>query len=317
MRELLGCSVKKKMIPVLDYLEKLGARRSTLTDFLRRYPQVLHSSAVVDLEPVVKYLQGMDIKPNDVPRVLERYPEVLGLRMRVGRVIKPSVDYLQSLVIPRPAVAALIEKRPHILGFRLEDQVKPNVEALIEFGVWKDSLASVIAQYPEIIGLDLQPKLLAPQNLQTNIHVKAEDFRRLIEKMPQIVSLSRDPSLKHIDFLKECGFSLTQLRKMVVGCPQLLVLNINIMKQSFQYFQSEMGGELEDLVSFPAFFTCGLDSSIKPSHRMVTRKGLECWLSWLLNCSDERFRDRMTYDSEESFEMNSLTESRDADYVCN
>ncbi|KAL5708844.1 Transcription termination factor mterf4 [Ranunculus cassubicifolius] len=353
---VLGCSVKKNMIPVLDYLGKLGARRSTLTDFLRRYPQVLHSSVVVDLEPVVKYLQGIDIKPNDIPRVLERYPEVLGFKlegtmstsvaylvgigvtrreiggvltkypeilgMRVGRVIKPFVDYLESLGIPRPAVAALIEKRPHILGFRLEDQVKPNVEALLEFGVRKDSLASVIAQYPEIIGLDLKPKLLAQQNLlETNIDVNPEDFGRLIEKMPQIVSLSRDPSLKHIDFLKECGFSLIQLRKMVVGCPQLLALNIDIMKQSFEYFQSEMGRELEDLVLFPAFFTYGLDSTIKPRHRMVTRKGLECSLSWLLNCSDEKFRDRMTYncidmeemDSEESFDMNTLTESRDDD----
>ncbi|CAH1435210.1 unnamed protein product [Lactuca virosa] len=40
---VLGCSVKKNMIPVLDYLGKLGVRRSTSTDFLRRYPQVLHA----------------------------------------------------------------------------------------------------------------------------------------------------------------------------------------------------------------------------------------------------------------------------------
>ncbi|GJW19217.1 transcription termination factor MTERF4, chloroplastic [Tanacetum coccineum] len=54
---VLGCSVKKNMVPVLDYLGKLGVRRSTLTDFLRRYPQVLHASVVVDLNPVVKYLE--------------------------------------------------------------------------------------------------------------------------------------------------------------------------------------------------------------------------------------------------------------------
>ncbi|KAK9998689.1 hypothetical protein SO802_018292 [Lithocarpus litseifolius] len=151
---VLGCSVKKIMIPVLDYLGKLGVWKSTFTEFLRRYPQFLHSSVVVDLASVVKNLQGMDIKPNDIPRVLERYPEVLGFKlegtmstsvaylvgigvarreiggvltrypeilgMRVGRVIKPFVEYLESLDIPRLAVARLIEKRPHILGYGLE-----------------------------------------------------------------------------------------------------------------------------------------------------------------------------------------------------
>jgi mTERF domain-containing protein, mitochondrial len=38
---VLGCSVRKNMVPVLDYLGKIGVRKSTLTQFLRRYPQVL------------------------------------------------------------------------------------------------------------------------------------------------------------------------------------------------------------------------------------------------------------------------------------
>ena len=52
----LGCSVRKNMVPVLDYLGKLGIRCDALPDLLRRYPQVLHASVVVDLTPVVKYL---------------------------------------------------------------------------------------------------------------------------------------------------------------------------------------------------------------------------------------------------------------------
>ncbi|KAL9266039.1 Transcription termination factor MTERF4, chloroplastic-like protein [Drosera capensis] len=78
---VLGCSVKKNMIPVLDYIGKIGVRKSNVTDFLRRYPQVLHASVVIDLQPVVKYLQGLDIKPVDIPRVLETYPEVLAFKL--------------------------------------------------------------------------------------------------------------------------------------------------------------------------------------------------------------------------------------------
>ncbi|KAL4610629.1 hypothetical protein ACB092_08G064600 [Castanea dentata] len=350
---VLGCSVKKNMIPVLDFLGKLGVRKSTFTEFLRRYPQVLHSSVVVDLAPVVKYLQGMDIKPNNISRVLERYPEVLGFKlegtmstsvaylvgigvarreiggvltrypeilgMRVGRVIKPFVEYLESLGIPKLAVARLMEKRPHILGFGLEERVKPNVEFLLEFNVRKTLLPSVVAQYPEIIGLDLKPKLLSQQSLLNSIiDIGPEDFSEVVEKMPQVISLSKTPVIKHVDFLKNCGFSLQQVRKMVVGCPQLLALNLDIMKLNFDYFQMEMKRPLDDLVIFPAFFTYGLEPTIKPRHRMVAKKGLKCSLAWLLNCSDNKFEERLSYDTndmeemeiEPSFDMNALMESR-------
>lgn len=350
---VLGCSVKKNMIPVLDYLGKLGVRRSTLTDFLRRYPQVLHASVVVDLAPVVKYLEGMDIKPNDIPRVLEKYPEVLGyklegtmstsvaylvgigvarreiggvltrypeiLGMRVGRVIKPFVDYLESLGIPTLAVARLIETRPHILGFGLDEKVKPNVNSLKQFGVKETSISSVIAQYPEIIGLDLGSRLLKQQTfLNSIIDFTHEDFGKIIEKMPQIVSLSNTAVIKHVDFLRSCGFELDQVKKMVVGCPQLLALNMDIMKLNFDYFQSKMGRELDELVDFPAFFTYGLESTIRPRHRMVSKKGLKCSLAWLLNCSDVKFEERMNYDTidmeemedDSLFDMNSLMEPR-------
>ncbi|KAK6124546.1 hypothetical protein DH2020_041716 [Rehmannia glutinosa] len=350
---VLGCSVKKNMVPVLDYLGKLGVRKSTFTEFLRQYPQVLHASVVVDLAPVVKYLQGMDIKPNDIPRVLERYPEVLGFKlegtmstsvaylvgigvarreiggvltrypeilgMRVGRVIKPFVEYLGSLGIPCLAVARLIEKRPHILGFGLDERVKPNVKSLLEYNVKQTSLAGVIAQYPEIIGIELESKLHSQRGfLSSIIELSPEDFGKVIEKMLQIVSLSDKAIVRHVNFLKECGFSVEQVKKMVVGCPQLLDLNVDIMKLSFDYFKSTMGMPLDDLVTFPAYFTYGLESTVKPRHKMIVRKGVNCSLSWLLNCSDEKFEERMNYDSidmeemeiDSSFDMNSLMKAR-------
>ncbi|CAH8338380.1 unnamed protein product [Eruca vesicaria subsp. sativa] len=343
---VLGCSVKKNMVPVLDYLGKLGVRKSTFTEFLRRYPQVLHASVVIDLAPVVKYLQGLDIKPVDVPRVLERYPEVLGFKlegtmstsvaylvgigvarreiggiltrypevlgMRVARVIKPLVEYLEGLGIPKLAVARLIEKRPHILGFELDDTVKRNVETLREFNVREGYLPSVIAQYPEIMGIDLKPKLEAQRKLLSSaIELNPEDLGSLIERMPQFVSLSEAPMVKHIGFLKECGFSIDQTREMVIGCPQVLALNIGIMKLSFEYFKKEMRRPLQDLVDFPAFFTYGLESTVKPRHKRVFKKGIKCSLAWMLNCSEEKFEQRMSYDTIDIEEVESSPASFD------
>jgi len=348
--------VKKNMIPVLDYLGSLGVRKSTVTEFLRRYPQVLHSSVVVDLKPVIKYLQGLDIRPGDIPRVLERYPEVLGFKlegtmstsvtylvgigvatreigrvltrypeilgMRVARVIKPFVEYLETLGLPRLALARLIEKSPHILGFGLEDRVKPSVEALVEFGVRTESVASVIARYPDIMGIDLKTKLVAQLNLfESNMLAGRDELGKMIERMPQTVSLGRATVVKHVDFLKRCSFSLKQVSKMVVGCPQILALNVDIMNMSFEYFQMEMCRDLEDLVEFPAYFTYSLESTIRPRHQMIAKKGLKCSLGWLLNYTDEKFAERMSYDSigieemeaEPLFDMNTLLEPRAKD----
>ncbi|CAL5094854.1 unnamed protein product [Urochloa decumbens] len=352
----LGCSVRKNMIPVLDYLGKLGVRRDALPDLLRRYPQVLHASVVVDLAPVVKYLQGLDVRPNDVPRVLERYPELLGFKlegtmstsiaylvgigvgrrqiggvitrfpevlgMRVGKIIKPFVEHLEGIGVQRFSVARIIEKKPYVLGFGLEDKVKPNIEALMEFGVRKEALASIVTQYPDVLGLELRDKLVAQQSLfESSILVSHEDFGRVIERMPQAINLGRTAVLKHVNFLTACGFMLSQVSKMVVACPQLLALNMDIMRMNFEYFKNEMERDLQELVEFPAFFTYGLESTVRPRHEMVSRKGFTCSLAWLLNCSDARFDERMKYDTigveemeaEESSGMNAFVEEAESE----
>lgn len=335
---MLGCSVKRNMVPILDYLEKLGVRKSALPDLLRRYPQVLHSSVVIDLQPVVKFLRGLDIKANDIPRVIESYPELLGfklegtmstsvaylvsigvdrrsigamltrcpqiLAMRVGRVIKPIVDYLMSLRLRKEVVARILEKKPYILGFNLEEQMKQNVESLLSFGVRYEALASIIAQYPEILGLDLKPKLILQQDFfKSYMKIGPEDFGKLLEKMPQVAVLSQDPVLKRIELLRAWGFSSEDITKMVVTCPQLLALNMDVMTLCFNYFRHEMNRSLRDLVDFPAYFTYSLETRIKPRFRKLSSKGINCSLSWFLSCSDERFAERLDAEYIEIDEM--------------
>eukprot|EP01018_Ginkgo_biloba_P004446 Gb_36311 [translate_table: standard] len=335
---VLGCSVRRNMIPVLDYLEKLGVRKSALPDLLRIYPQVLHASVVIDLAPIVKFLQGLDIKANDIPRVIENYPEILGFKLegtmstsvaylvsigvnrrgigamltqypqilatRVGTVIKPIVDYLGNLGLQKQVLARLIEKRPYILGFSLQEQMKENVESLLSFGVKQEGLASIIAQYPEILGLELKPKLISQKEFfSDSLKVGHEDFGKVLEKMPQVVSLTQDPVLKRVEFLRECGFSAEDVTKMVVTCPQLVAFNLDVMKRSFNFFKNIMKGALQELVDFPAYFTYSLESRIKPRFRRLSSKGIKCSLAWFLNCSDERFEERMDAEYIEIDEM--------------
>lgn len=332
---MLGCSVRKNIIPVLGYLEKIGIPKSKLGEFIKNYPQVLHASVVVELAPVIKFLRGLDVEKQDIGYVLQKYPELLGFKlegtmstsvaylvsigvsprdigpmvtqypyflgMRVGTVIKPLVDYLVSLGLLKKILARMLEKRAYILGYDLKETVKPNVDCLINFGIRREAIASVIAQYPQILGLPLKAKLSSQQYFfNLKLKIDPDGFARVIEKMPQIASLNQHVLMKPIEFLLGRGLPLDDVAKMVIKCPQLVALRVELMKKSFYYFKSEMGRPMKELVEFPEYFTYSLESRIKPRYLNLQSKGIRSSLNWFLNCSDQRFEERLQGDYIES-----------------
>ncbi|TYH28205.1 hypothetical protein ES288_A02G126300v1 [Gossypium darwinii] len=332
---MLGCSVRKNMIPVLGYLEKVGIPKSKLGEFVKNYPQVLHTSVVVELGPVIKFLRGLDVEKQDIGYVLQKYPELLGFKlegtmstsvaylvsigvsprdigpmvtqypyflgMRVGTVIKPLVDYLFSLGLPKKILARMLEKRAYILGYDLEETVKLNVDCLISFGIRREAIASVIAQYPQILGLPLKAKLSSQQYFfNLKLKIDPDGFACIIEKMPQIASLNQHVIMKPIEFLLGRGLPLEDVAIMVMKCPQLVALRVELMKKSYYYFKSEMGRPVKELVEFPEYFTYSLECRIKPRYTKLQSKGIRCSLNWFLNCSDQRFEERLQGDYIES-----------------
>ncbi|MBA0735407.1 hypothetical protein Gogos_019258 [Gossypium gossypioides] len=332
---MLGCSVRKNMIPVLGYLEKVGIPKLKLGEFVKNYPQVLHTSVVVELAPVIKFLRGLDVEKQDIGYVLQKYPELLGFKlegtmstsvaylvsigvsprdigpmvtqypyflgMRVGTVIKPLVDYLVSLGLPKKILARMLEKRAYIVGYDLEETVKLNVDCLISFGIRREAIASVIAQYPQILGLPLKAKLSSQQYFfNLKLKIDPDGFACIIEKMPQIASLNQHVIMKPIEFLLGRGLPLEDVAIMVMKCPQLVALRVELMKKSYYYFKSEMGRPVKELVEFPEYFTYSLECRIKPRYTKLQSKGIRCSLNWFLNCSDQRFEERLQGDYIES-----------------
>ncbi|XP_021729450.1 transcription termination factor MTERF4, chloroplastic-like [Chenopodium quinoa] len=328
---MLGCSVRKNMIPVLGYLEKIGIPRGKLGEFVKNYPQVLHASVVVELVPVIRFLRGLDADKEDIGYVLQKYPELLGFKlegtmstsvaylvsigvnprdigpmvtqypyllgMRVGTMIKPLVEYLVSLGLPKKILARMFEKRPYVIGYDLQETVTPNVECLISFGISREKIPLIIAQYPLILGLPLKAKMSSQQyffNLKLKIH--PEGFAQIVERMPQIVSLNQHVIMKPVEFLIARGIPAEDVAEMLVRCPQVVAMPLMIMKNSFYFFKSEMGRPIKELVEFPEYFTYSLESRIKPRYQRLQSKGIRCSLAWFLNCSEKRFEERLQAD---------------------
>lgn len=328
---ILGCSLRKNIIPVLTYLQKIGFAKPKLGEFVKNYPQVLHSSVIVELAPVVKFLRGLDVEKQDIPYVLSRFPELFGFKlegtmstsvaylvsigvsprdigpmvtqfpyflgMRVGTMIKPLVEFLIELGIPKRILARMLEKRTYVVGYDLEETVKPNVDALISFGVRKEVIPMIVAQFPQILGLPLKAKLSTMQYFfSLKLKIDPEGFSKALEKLPQIVGLNQNLMMRPVDFLRGRGFSDGDVARMVVKCPQLLVLRVEVMKNSFYFFKSEMRRGMEELLAFPEYFTYSLEARIKPRYQRLASKGIRCGLGWFLNCSDQRFEERLQGD---------------------
>lgn len=327
---MVTCSIKKNLIPVLDYLEQLGLRSRDLPSFIENYPMVLHSSVVIDLMPVVDYLLGLDIQRKDVIKVLARYPDVLGFRlegtmstsvaylvslgvrtrcigrmlteypeilgMRVAKSIKPKVDFFLSFGIPKAVVAKLLEVRPYMLGFDLTGTMEAAVDDLLEAGVRKEGIPSIITQYPDILGQGIRGNLIRKTEwLVHRVKVEPENVPVIIEKLPQILFIKEELAMERVWFFRNAGCSAEEVAKMVTECPQILALSIaQVIEPSLNFLMHNMKRSVKEVVEFPAYFTYDLKSRIMPRHTMIAEKGVDCSLEWFLNCTDQRFRVRLS-----------------------
>ncbi|KAH7422109.1 hypothetical protein KP509_13G090900 [Ceratopteris richardii] len=327
---MVTCSIKKNLVPVLDYLEQLGLRSKDLPKFVEKYPMVLHSSVIIDLMPVVDYLLGLDIQRKDIIRVLMRYPDVLGFRlegtmstsvayivslgvrmrcigrmlteypeilgMRVGNNIKPKVDFLLSYGIPKPVIAKLLEVRPYILGFDLIDNMQSVVDDLLEAGVRKEGIANIITQYPDILGQDIKQNLAQKCIwLMQQVAVQAEGVPVIFENLPQILFIKEGLAMERVRFFRNAGLSAEDVALMVVECPQILALSIeHTIQPSLNFLLHDMKRSVKEVVKFPSYFTYDLKSRIMPRYKLITEKGIDCSLEWFLNCTDQRLKGRLS-----------------------
>lgn len=345
---MLGCSVKRNLIPVLTYLESLGVTPTSLPILIRKYPQILHSSVVIDLQPHVEYIEGLGIQRADIGSVLTRYPDIFGFKiegtistsvaylvmlgvnprrigyvltelpeilgMRVGNNIKRKVDFLQSFGIPQSAIANMIETRPYFLGLDLTDQMRPAVDSLIEAGVEKDAISHVITQFPDVLSLDVKRKLEERLTfLTSDVGIRAEDVGAVIAKLPQILVINTSKAIARVEFLRQAGFAAEDVGSMVTNCPQLLAASIEkSLKPNLNYLVEKMGRKLEEVVEFPVYLLYNLEEIVRPRHEKTIEKGVDCSLAWMLNCTDDVFQQRLTL---EYAEQKSEDEEPDVPYI--
>eukprot|EP00850_Spirogloea_muscicola_P002960 SM000011S19138 [mRNA] locus=s11:1014081:1016081:- [translate_table: standard] len=321
---LLGCSISRNFIPVLDYLDSIPVSRASLPLIVQKYPRILYSSVVVDLMPVVNFLLGLGVQKPNLERVLACYPQILGsklegnmstavaylvsvgvalrsvggivtecpeiLGMPVGEDLLPKVGFLVGLGITKEKVAQIIERQPQILMLPLETQLRPTVQALLEAGVQADAVGAVVAKFPDFLGLAMSQVLARKAAwLVDEVGVHKNQVAQVVTRLPQILAIDEEHARTKLSFLVERGFTAAQVAGMVAACPQILGLSITAsLAPRLDFLVDIMRRPLVEAAEYPAYFMFSVER-LRPRYEKVQAAGLKCSLPWMLGCSEEAF----------------------------
>lgn len=75
----------------------------------------------------------------------------------------------------------------------------------------------------------------------------------------QVLHYSVDSMKQKLQYLREIGMERQQVAQSISRLPQLLALDVrHNMKPKYNYLQSEMGGTVQTLCSYPAYFSLSL-----------------------------------------------------------
>ena len=75
----------------------------------------------------------------------------------------------------------------------------------------------------------------------------------------QVLHYNVDSMDEKLQYLKEIGMGGQQVAQSISRLPQLLALDVrHNMRPKYNYLQSQMGGDVQTLCSYPAYFSLSL-----------------------------------------------------------
>nr|GLL34209.1 transcription termination factor MTEF1, chloroplastic isoform X1 [Ipomoea trifida] len=222
---------------------------------LHKNPHI-RSAPLAALKSVENCLHSMGIERSALGRILDMFPQLLTADPYAD--LYPVLDFLLNDVsIPFPDVRLSVIRCPRLLISGVETQLKPTLRFLEKFGF--------VGPY----------KITA----QTTVLLVSS------------VELTLNPK---IEYLMGLGFGYDEVVNMVIRSPGLLTFSIeNNYRPKVDYFLREMKGDLEELKSFPQFFSFSLEGKIKPRHRLLVEHGFRLKLPEMLKISDGEFSARL------------------------
>ncbi|XVE64491.1 hypothetical protein DITRI_Ditri07aG0104900 [Diplodiscus trichospermus] len=272
-----------------------------------------------EIERIITFL-----KPYHGIEIIVRRPAVLNYDLDSQLI--PKIQFLEELSGGNAdATGTVLRKLPAILSYSLE-HMEGHVEFLRSYaGLGDPEIFKIILVFPNVISASKDRKLRPRIEFLKQCQLSSIDIFKFLTRAPLFLALSFEDNLVHkLGFLVKIGYeyktkelalalgavtrtSCENMQKVIglflsygLSCedilymskkhPQILQYNPSSLEEKMVYLVEEMGRQVSELLTFPAFLGYKLDDRIK--HRYEAKKktvGTGMSLNKLLSVSANRF----------------------------
>ncbi|KAK3088462.1 hypothetical protein FSP39_019485 [Pinctada imbricata] len=173
------------------------------------------------------------------------------IKLNFEEDIKPHLLFLKDLGVQDHEIGLLLTKNPYLFQDPIED-LKIRINYLKSKKFTRERIKSIITRVPAILIMKVQKIDAKLGMLQKMFQLSGEEIRQAVDNSPQIVILHPELIEEIVYEWKEAmGFTLSERRKLVLFDKSVLIVNINKMKDLFDYAYNEMGLSHAYLATFP------------------------------------------------------------------
>lgn len=266
----------------ITYLSRFGG-----IDLIVRRPAILNYDLDSQLTPRIGFLLELSGGDKDATGlVLRKFPLILSYSLKH---VAGHVEFLRSFAgLNDQEIFKILLVFPSLVSASKERKLRPRIEFLKQCGLDSDDIFKFLIKAPLFLGLSLN-------NLEYKLVFLVKIGYRYRTKdmsvaMGSVTRTSCENLQKVIGLFFSYGFSCADIVSMSKKHPQILQYNPSSLEEKMEYLIEDMGREVGELLTFPAFLGYKLDERIKARYeakKRITGEGMS--LNKLLTVSTKTF----------------------------
>ncbi|KAG6399436.1 hypothetical protein SASPL_140917 [Salvia splendens] len=273
-----------------DYLKSIGIPERKLPVVIGKCPKILTLDLHDKLVPMIQCLATLGTKPKEVASAITKFPHILGHSLE--EKLCPLLAFFEGLGAPEKQLGKMILLNPRIISYSIESKLSQMVDFLAGLGLSKDGMiGKVLVKHPFIMGYSVEKRLIPTCEYLRSLGLTESQLQRAAINFPEILCRDVDKTLRpNVMYLESWGFSPSQIAAVVGGYPPVLIKSAsNSLGPRIKFLEQVMGRQINEVAEYPEFFRHGLKGKLESRHKLLTRKGIECSLSEMLECNHKKF----------------------------
>ncbi|KAL3143165.1 hypothetical protein ABBQ38_002025 [Trebouxia sp. C0009 RCD-2024] len=306
-RELVAdCGLNPCERPQATLFHQLGMTKADFTKLVtsRRSNGLLQLRVPTIKNKLHFFRDEIGLSNEEVRKLLVKCPRILEHKLESN--MRPHLGFLRSHGISKEDISKVVQSAPQMFQLSTENTLQPRLLFLKDqLGVSPEALAKILVKLPNVLTYTTQFMQERIDFLTAN-GMPLEDIAKAAVAHPQVLHYSVDRMQEKLQYLREIGMGQQQVAQSISRLPQLLSLDIrHNMRPKYNYLQSQMGGSVQTVCAYPAYFSLSLLQRIVPRHRyvqMVRAEPVHPFPMNYLKMSDSKFASHVAYTSLPRFE---------------